>query len=508
MAAAAAHLDAWAFVADSIDPPANPYLDDPVRWARERVGRELWSKQREILESVRDNPRTAVHSCHGAGKSNVAATAAGWWIDAHLHGEARVATSAPSTHQVEAILWYEIHRLADDIKQHSDGPLPGRLNLTSWFYRQKEIAFGRKPADQDVLDQFQGVHAAEGVLVILDEAGGIPAELWEAAAKITTSPKDRMLVIGNPDYEGSPFSKVCSDPTWNVIHIDGLETPNFTREDVPPGAQLISQEFIDRVVHDYGIDSPQYVGQVRGRFPKDRTDGIIPWPWIDECRGPLATEKIGPLRVPVHIGVDVAGTEDGGDETVIWPRFGSRAGDSRNIEDGGDVRRMRTEDSEKIVDAVMAMIADIHATEVKVDWGGMGFGVFGSLRRRVRESRSVTWPVEIHDVKFGAGAADPKRFKNVRAELWWTGRELSRAGAWDLSAVADDVIGELVEARWFETRTNSRVQVEEKKEIRRRLGRSPDNADALLLAYYEPARPAVATAVTVHDRRLSGRRSR
>ena len=55
--------------ADRLDPKPDPWLADPAGWVRDRLGEHLWSKQVEILESVRDNRRTAVHSCHGAGKS-------------------------------------------------------------------------------------------------------------------------------------------------------------------------------------------------------------------------------------------------------------------------------------------------------------------------------------------------------------------------------------------------------------------------------------------------------
>lgn len=498
-------VDPWSVAADIVDPPANPYLADPVRWSRERLGRRLWSKQREILESVRDHPRTAVHACHASGKSYVASDAAGWWIDSRPLGRARFASSAPSAHQVENILWFEIGVVFEDAERVGKA-MPGRLNLTEWYIGRQAVGFGRKPADKDIHSQLQGIHAPKGVLVILDEAGGIPVELWEAANKLMTGPDDRLLAIGNPDYEGSQFSKVCSPGSgWNVIHIDGLETPNFTDEEAPPGAPLISQRFIDTVTADYGVDSPQYVGQVRGRFPKDNKSGVIPWSWASRCRGPLATEKVGHLRVPVEIGIDVAGTEDGGDETVIWPRFGPRAGDGRRVEDGGDVVRLRTEDSELIVDAAIRRVRDLEAVSVKVDFGGMGFGVVGSLRRRL--PREVRWPVEVHAVTFGSGARDPEMYLNLRSEMWWNGRLLSKDGAWDLSVVGESAMAQLTEPQWFETRTN-RIQVEEKAQVRKRLSRSPDDADALLLAFYVPPPANEATTIASSDERLSGRRSR
>jgi hypothetical protein len=85
-------------------------------------------------------------------------------------------------------------------------------------------------------------------------------------------------------------------------------------------------------------------------------------------------------------------------------------------------------------------------------------------------------------------ARDPKRFHNLRSELWWMARELSQQGAWDLSCAEDagTVIAELALPRW-DPDLADRVQVEPKDDIRARTGgKSPDDADALLLAYYVP----------------------
>lgn len=48
---------------------AERWAQDPSSWVRDRLGQTVWSKQREIMESVRDNRKTAVRSCHGAGKA-------------------------------------------------------------------------------------------------------------------------------------------------------------------------------------------------------------------------------------------------------------------------------------------------------------------------------------------------------------------------------------------------------------------------------------------------------
>jgi hypothetical protein len=140
----------------------------------------MWSRQREIAQSVHDNRYTAVKSCHGTGKSFTAARICAWWLSTHAPGEAFVVTTAPTYKQVHAVLWREIgraHRLAD---------LPGRITLEDeWYIGQELVGFGRKPADYDP-SAFQGIHARY-VLVIVDEAGGVPANIFNAVDSLATN---------------------------------------------------------------------------------------------------------------------------------------------------------------------------------------------------------------------------------------------------------------------------------------------------------------------------------
>src|SRR5581483_10557829 len=98
--------------------------DAPVTRSKERAGVHLWSRQREIANSVVENRRTAVQSAHGLGKSFLAATLAAWWIDVHDPDETMVVTTAPSLDQVHAILWAEIRGL------HDRANLPGVVQRT------------------------------------------------------------------------------------------------------------------------------------------------------------------------------------------------------------------------------------------------------------------------------------------------------------------------------------------------------------------------------------------
>ena len=127
---------------------------------------------------------------------------------------------------------------------------------------------------------------------------------------------------------------------------------------------------------------------------------------------------------------------------------------------------------------------------MKVDSIGVGFGVIGELRNAAGRGEHKA---HILGVNVGEKSTQPDKYKNLRAEIWWEiGRGLSERGGWDLSAMenADTTVAQLLEPLWVAD-AQGRIQVEPKDEIRKRLGRSPDNADALLLAFYSAGRPRV-----------------
>jgi phage terminase large subunit len=123
---------------------------DPVWWVKEFLGVTLWQKQCDIAESVRDNKRTSVRSCHGAGKTFDAAMLVLWFL--LCHPGARVITTAPTFRQVEKVLWQEIRKAHKAAKI----PLGGDMTLTQFKIDDGWFAFGFSTDDPDSM---QGQHA-------------------------------------------------------------------------------------------------------------------------------------------------------------------------------------------------------------------------------------------------------------------------------------------------------------------------------------------------------------
>lgn len=444
------------------------YRTDPIGWIAAKLNETTWSKQDEVLESIRDNDQTAVKSCNNVGKSHIASRAACWWLDIHPPGKAFVVTTATSWSQVRAVLWRYIGQA------HRKGLLFGRVNQTEWWAGDEMIGMGRKPADYDET-AFQGIHAPY-VLLIIDEAGGVPEKLWDAGGSLVSNEGCRALAIGNPTDPSSKFAKVCQPgSSWNVITIAAKHSPNFTDEVVPPelAQSLISPRYLERLIADgCGPGTPIWSIRVEGEFPEDSEVKVVRVSKLAKCR--VEQEHDEPDLLPVSLGVDVGGSEHG-DFTVVRERRGRKA---------GRTWRKQSSDADEVAKFIRDAIVESEAETVKIDSIGIGWGVAGHLTdmgsRGEHEARIVK-------VNVGSSSSRPDRYPKLRDELWWeVGRMNCERGTWDLSEIDDRTAGDLL-APEYAIDANGRIKVEPKDTTRERLGRSPDDGDALLLAFYEGA---------------------
>lgn len=446
-------LTAWERAAQAFEPPTpDPYAADPKGWAKDRIGAFLWSKQRAIFASVAEHRRTAVKSCHGSGKSWSAGALAAWWIDTHPPGEAIVVSTAPTYKQVHAVLWEEIR------KQHRKGDLPGTvLQTDEWKIGDILVGMGRKPADHDE-HGFQGIHRRY-VLVILDEACGIPPALWNAVEAITTNEDCRILAIGNPDDPNSEFGNVCKPGSgWNVLQISSFDTPNFTGEAVPDELRplLPSVPWVEDAEKRWGKDSPVYQSKVMGEFPETSENTLIHSGWIK-----AAQDRELELGYPRSLGIDVA--RFGTDQSIACLREGGRV----RILDSWS-KTATTETTGRVIQHARANMID----DVRVDGVGVGGGVVDQL---VENGHDVI------DMQAGQAAHDPVRFKNARAEWYWHLRRMFENGEADIDPNDDDLAAQLGSIR-FEYTSKGQIKIESKDDMKARGLPSPDRADAVMLA--------------------------
>lgn len=464
----------WERAADLLDPPRDPYATDPVGFAHDKLGFTAWSKQAEIMRSVRDHERTAVRACHGPGKTAVAAQAVLWFLAAHP-GNSRVVTTAPTWAQVADLLWREMRAAVG--RAHTSGhleawpePSATKLDLgAEWF------AIGHST---DKPERFQG-HHADHLLLIVDEASGVAESIFEAAEGFLTADGARVLLLGNPTQMGGTFHRAFTTERgqWNTIHISAYDCPNETGEQVPPhvARALPRKGWAESRRLAWGEDSQIYQVRVLGNFAKKDPLTVVDLGTVEAAQARFR-DKARPIPDSmferVVIACDVA--RYGDDETCIAERVGQRVriAESYLGVKPPNVTGTGTNTSDLVQTA--GRIAE-HAAKhppahvrIVIDDTGVGGGVTDILR-------NAGWQVTAFNG--GETAHRPLKFPNRRSELWF---EMA-AQAEDLALDDDEqLLADLVSPKYSYDLKQRRV-VEAKAETKKRLGRSPDRADAVNL---------------------------
>lgn len=247
---------------------------DPLFFCRHVLGGEQpWERQAQILLALRDAPRVAVRSGHGVGKTWTAARAALWFL--YSHPRAIVLTTAPTQRQVRSILWTEIRRQV----RTAVLPLGGKLTETALVVDDGWFALG---LSTDEPERFQGYHA-EHLLLVMDEAPGVPEDIYEAARGVLTSRHARVLLIGNPTQPRGPFYEAFRSPHWQAVHIPCTACPNVTTGRVIY-PKLVTAEWVETQAREWGRSSPAFRSRVLGEFPEESEHLLTPLAWLHAAR--------------------------------------------------------------------------------------------------------------------------------------------------------------------------------------------------------------------------------
>jgi hypothetical protein len=218
------------------------YRDDPVAFVSEVLGVHLYSRQREIIEAVRDHERVAVKSGNATGKTVSAACVMLAWL-AGGPGSVVVSTSATEA-QLRRVLWRETRRRFKQARGFFDGAL-----LTDAEIRLREDWYATG-FSTDQSEAMQSVHAPR-LLVVVDEASGVEEAIFDAIEGLLAGGDAHVHMIGNPLRTSGTFYDAfhARRDEWHCITVDALSTPNFTGEQVPRTLQknLVSRGWAERL---------------------------------------------------------------------------------------------------------------------------------------------------------------------------------------------------------------------------------------------------------------------
>ena len=448
--------------------------DNPVefvRWAF-KVEPDAW--QAEALRSIAGPGihRLSLKACAGPGKSALGAWVVWYFLSLYAragHLPKGICLSI-TRENLTANLWAEIHKWrgrSDWLRDQFD------INTDKIFQKDHPaewVVFARsfpKRADPTTIgESLSGMHA-KFCLIVLDESGGMhPALLKTAEQAMTDVEWGLILQAGNPLSKSGALYAVENDPAWRKVRITG-------DPDDPDRSPRVDIEQARAMIDKYGREDAWVKAYILGQFPNSDLNALL---GEDDIRKALGRHliKTDYSWAQKRIGIDCA--RFGDDRTVLTPRQG-RASFPPVV--------MRGQDGPAVAGRYVAAKMKFGSECDTIDDTG---GWASSVIDFAKQSQNPLIPVN-----FG-GLPDDPRFFNKRAEMYWRAAEWVKSGGAlppeeTFRSLGIDIVMEATCATYF-LNQKGKLQIEEKDQIKKRIGFSPDYWDSFCLTFANPEAPS------------------
>jgi len=426
------------------------YRKNPVAFVRQIFKAEPTDQQQQVLTAIAvPGAKTAVASGHGIGKSTLLSWTIIWFLS--CHDEARILCTAPTAPQLNDILWSELRKWHEAMHPW----LRAQFVWTSDKYflgADPHHYAAARTSRKDQPEALQGRHQ-KNMLFIVDEASGVPENVYEAARGSLSTRRARVLLASNPTRVGGYFYNAFhkNRHRWTVF--------NFSSKDSP----LVDETYWKEILEEYGEDSDFYKVRVLGQFPSQSVTQLIPLTLAEAA----AKRVILPRQIahaPLILGVDVAW--EGDDRSSVFFRQGLHS---------KLLGRWHKIDNMALADLV-AQYEDEYNTDATFIDVGWGSGVIDRLRQLGRQ------PIPVN---FGGKSAS-ERAANKRTEMWLS----LKAWLQDGGQIPNnpELIEDLIGPQYMFT-PSGKIQLEKKKDMKARGLKSPDIGDSLALTFAGAVRP-------------------
>jgi len=437
------------------------HFKGPRSWQKE----ELESMGAHVLmnlERIKNKQEPLVYksstsSGRGVGKSSLTAWIVLWMMSCQI-GSTTIVT-ANTEQQLSSRTWAEVgkwhtmminshwfDRTALSLRPHQwfERLLKGQLKIdTAYYYAQAQLWSEENP------DAFAGAHNHLGILLIFDEASGIPKPIWTVSGGFFTEPvlHRYWLAFSNPRRNTGEFFE-CFHKNRNFWKKRNIDSRLVEGTDKTELASIVSQ---------HGEDSDEARIEVKGEFPRQGDNQFISRQTVQDA---IEREIIDDSYAPLLMGVDIA--RYGDDKTVFRWRQGRNGKVIPPYE-------LKGADNMKVANEIAHFIDKYKPDAVFIDMGN-GTGVIDRLREM---------GYKIHEVNFGSGA-DAPQWGNKRVEMWAKMRDwLGGACIDDHQELKDDLVG----PQYKFLKSGDKMILESKEEMKRRGLASPDHGDALAVTF-------------------------
>jgi hypothetical protein len=440
------------------------HFKTPRAWQRRTLRRirDFIKENRGKLsnDELIDAMRRAISSGRGVGKSALVSWLILWMLSTRIGSS--VIVSANSENQLRKVTWGELTKwVTMSLNAHWWEPTATSLNPANWLTElvERDLRKGTrywgaegKLWSEENPDAYAGVHNMDGMMVIFDEASGIPDSIWSVAAGFFT---ENIL-----DRYWLAFSNGRRNTGYFYEAVDGSKREFWESEKIDARTvEGTDKSIYQQIINEYGEDSDEARVEVYGDFPKSGQDQFIAPHSVDDA---MKRPQYKDMTAPIIVGVDPA--RGGMDSTVIAVRRG------RDIV---AIKRFKGEDTMSVVGHVIDAIEEYRPALTVIDEGGLGYGILDRLTEQKYKVRGVN---------FGWKAKNPTMWGNKRAEIWGAMRDwLKTASLPQDRLLKSDLVGPMKKPNSAGT-----IFLEGKKEMKARGLASPDAADAIAVTFAHP----------------------
>ena len=411
-----------------------------------------------------DAIKEAIVSGHGIGKSALVAWLVDWIMSTRPHSQGTV--TANTANQLATKTWAQIVKWTKKcITAHWFDISSGKGSMRMAHKAHPESWFcAAQTCDKENSEAFAGQHAATSTsFYIFDEASAIDDEIDRVSEGGLTDGEPMKFAFGNGTQNSGWFHRCFHGHKhrWGRRHIDSRTV------------QITNKKFMSEMIADYGIDSDMVKIRIRGMFPAMSSKQFIS---VTDADAALSRH----LRAEQYIFAPKVLTLDnsweGDDPGVINLRQGLRS---------EVLRSFPKNDNDIEIANLLARLEDEHQADAVFIDAGYGTGVYSAGKTMGRDWRLVWF----------AGESPDKGYLNMRAWIWGQMRDWLKAGG----VIGNDVElhAEMVSVHTV-PRMDGVIQLEAKKDLKKREQPSPNRADALAISFAYPVvkrqrRPAGGT---------------
>ena len=431
------------------------WKNNPLLCVSDTIDVDLTDQQIDALHAISNGKRVTIRSGHGCGKDGIAAIIAWWFMCSRAY--AKTAVTAPTHRQLHDIFrtelskWFRKSTLQDEFVMQKDIVFHKSAPKEWWLRYISPQVRATKDEQAETLAGLHGDH----LLLIVDEASGVPDPMFIPLEGALTQEDNRVLLIGNMTkntgyFHDTHFHAKVS-PNWTKLHWDSRDS------------SLVTDDMVQFFKDKYGEESSIFAVRVKGDPPHEDERTLIPLGWARQCLGnefPIAEDE------PKYLGVDVA--RYGEDKSIIMPRMGLKIFPWKTFQGlntislGGFINQCYIEEE---------------ADGLAIDEIGVGAGVTDWLYKHGH--------INCFGINVAEASSNIAEYNRLRDELWVLVREKCMKGVYNFPETdeGEELCNELA-CPTYDFNASGGYVIESKKSMKLRGVMSPNIADALCLTEY------------------------